>query len=909
MQSSDAFLQLPASMLERFTGLLVSNPPLDLLLEETLAGLSGFLGLEALALYQSVGDELLPQAQASHTELPPLSRIGRSAWWAKLEAGIAQSTNEPLLGFEAFAGQALLILPLSGAQGMVAGALLVTRSQAFTQAESDILLAVARVIAVCFERQSQTNPKPETIALSGLMGLLEHIESETALRHNALLMLRPHLAGASLCFVQWNTERLQLLEFVGNETLREVLERADADDDPLLLEAVLSGSPAFLQDLPSHGGRFGQAGVTSLAVLPLTDGMALFAIRRAASGQWSGGEQRLLSTAGRMIDAAFERLRVTQALFDARVRAELLAGLSDALQATQTAEEVAHTAMRLLAPSVYASNIFALRVVRQADGTKVFGMGAWGQVPKAYAHHFLPQGVWLENTLITRMVVEQNRSHYENNYLRQHTGETVALGIEPIRNSGGEVIALISVGRDAKNGIWRASERELLARAAATVGLALERAEVREELLRAKQRAEVLSRLSDALLVAQTGEEVAQFAMQLLAPNLQAENIITLKIDPREDTVYLRSMGVWGELPNLYDGYFRTPGVDIETTRISKQIYQTGEPYYHTVYIDPDLPQLANRQVSIGLEPIVDSRGRVLAILSVGRAPEKGAWLSSEVKLMAQAAATIGLALERAENRELLELRANALEEKTYALETKSAEMEAFVYSVSHDLKSPMVSMEGMSVLLFESLEAKKYDELEFFVSRLRANVQTMTALVGGLLELSRVGRVDESMAEVDVGQVVQTVLNELEARIVAKNIVVVRPEQFPSISYSPERLYQIFSNLIGNAVKFLETSQPQLELGFRRKQRCLEFFVCDNGAGIAPHLRGKALELFSRLNPAVEGSGVGLAMVKRIVEHNGGTVRLEDSPSGGLTVVFSVALERVLEFPAAPSTPVNRAQ
>jgi signal transduction histidine kinase len=898
-----AWLQLPASVLERFTGLLVSNPPPNLLLEETLAGVQEFLGLEALVLYRFFGDELLPQAHASRTPLAPLSRVGRSAWWAKLEAGIVQNTTQALLGFEAFAGQSLLILPLSGAHGVVGGALLVVRRMPFSQPESDLLLAVARVVAVCVERHSDHShdPKPETVALSGLMGLLEHIENDVVLRQNALEMLRPHLAGASLCFVQWNALHLRLLEFVGNEGLHVMLLESKVPDDPLLLEAVLSGSAAFLQELPSDGGRFGQAGVTSLAVLPLSDGMALFAMRRAQAGHWTGSEQRLLLSAGRMMDASLERLRVTQALFDARLRAELLAGLSDALQTTQTAEEVAQTAMRLLAPGIYASNIFTLRVVRSNEGIRVHGMGAWGEIPKAYAHHFLPEGVRLENTIMSRLVVEQNRAHYEDHYLRQKTSETVALGIEPIRNSHGQVIALISVGRNPNIGIWRASERELLARAAATVGLALERAEVREELLRAKQRAEVLSRLSDALLVAQTGEEVAQFAMQLLAPSLHAENIITLKIESREHGVFLRSMGVWGELPNLYDGYFRTPGVNIETTRISKQIFQSGEPYYHTVYVDPDLPQLVNRQVSIGLEPIVDSRGRVLAILSVGRAPEKGAWLPSEIKLMAQAAATIGLALERAENRELLEQRASALEEKSLALETKSAEMEAFVYSVSHDLKSPMVSMEGMSVLLSESLEAGKYDELEFFVSRLRANVQTMTALVGGLLELSRVGRIDESMSEVDAGAVVQTVLNELEARIVAKNIVVLRPPQFPSVSYSPERLYQIFSNLVGNAVKFLETDQPKLELGFRRIGDTLEFLVRDNGAGIASQLRSKALELFSRLNPAVEGSGVGLAMVKRIVEHNGGNLRLEDTPGGGLTVVFSVPLERVLEFPATP--------
>ncbi|MFN3266623.1 MAG: sensor histidine kinase [Deinococcales bacterium] len=904
MQSPDAWMQLPASLLERFTGLLISRPPLQLLLEETLAGLQA-LGLEAMVLYTFVGDELLPQALASQAPLVGVSHLRRSAWWTKLEAGIVQQSDQAMLGFEALAGQALLILPLSGVHGVVGGALVVARSKAFGQAESDILLSVARVIAVCAQRQEQQDLKPETIALSGLMGLLEHIESEATLRQNALEMLRPHLAGAALCFARWDSRRLVLLEFAGNESLYHLLQNAQSPDDPLLLEAVLSGSAAFLQELPPDGGRFGQSGVTSLAVLPLSDGMALFALRRARAGQWSSSEQRLLSTAGRMLDTALERLRVTQALFDARVRAELLAGLSDALQSAQTAEEVAQTAMRLLAPSVYASNIFTLRVV----GTQVYGMGAWGDIPDSYQHYFLPQGVRLEDTVVTRFVIEQNRAHYENSHLRQRTGERIALGVEPVCNSSGEVIALISVGRSVEQGIWRASERELLARAAATIGLALERAEVREELLRAKQRAEVLSRLSDALLVAQTGEEVAQFAMQLLAPSLQAENIITLKIDTRAEGVFLSSMGVWGELPNPYNGYFRAPGVNIETTRISKQIYQTGEPYYHTVYVDPDTPQLAQRQVSVGLEPIVDSRGRVLAILSVGRSPEKGVWLSSEMKLMAQAAATIGLALERAENRELLEQRARALEEKTRALETKSAEMEAFVYSVSHDLKSPMVSMEGMSTLLEESLQAGRFNELEFFVSRLRANVQTMTALVGGLLELSRIGRVDESMSEVDVGQVIQTVLNELEGRIKEKSIEVLCPAAFPSLCYSPERLYQIWSNLIGNAVKFAATNQPKLELGFQKTSRALEFFVRDNGVGIAPHLRGRALELFSRLDPAVEGSGVGLAMVKRIVEHNGGTVQLEDTPGGGLTVRFSVPLERVLELPITGLIRANPAQ
>ena len=905
-----SFLQLPTGVLERFTSLLISNPPLPLLLEETLTGLAEILDLQVMALYTLSGEELTPIAAAERQHAEVLSRLvslGRSQWWSSLESGVMLTfAIGQVRGFEALGGTALALLPLADRHGLVRGVLVLTRGQLpyFEVPEQQILMAMARVLAVCVDKQLEPLPSSnaEMVALSGLMRLLENVTSETQLRHSALEILRPHLAGVSLCFAQLQQQRLEILEFDGYEPLALALSSSTAWDDTVLLEAVLSGSTAFLDGLPPEVGRFVQSGVVGACVLPLAGGLALLAVRTARSAGWSSVEQRLLSAAGRMIGAALERLRVSQALFEARGRAELLAGLSDGLQTAQTADEVAQIAMRLLAPSLRAANVFALKIVREPQRIMVHSMGVWGEVPPSYGYHFSPYGVALEKTKMTRMVVEQNHAFYDQHYTRQKTGEVVALGIEPVRNSAGSVIALLSVGREPALGVWRSSERELLARAAATVGLALERAEVREELLRAKQRAEVLSRLSDALQVAQTGEEVAEFAMKLLAPSLHALNIITLKVEARAPEVYLRSMGVWGELPDLYDGYFRSPGVNINSTRVSKQIYQNGQPYYHTVYIDPDIPELADRQISVGLEPISNTAGQVLAILSVGRDPLSGAWMPSEMKLMAQAAATIGLALERAENRELLELRASALEEKTKALEAKSFEMEAFVYSVSHDLKSPMVSMEGMSVLLEESLQSREYDELEFFVTRLRANVQTMTALVNGLLELSRIGRIDESIEEVDIGSVLQTVLNELEARITAKQILIKRPDSLPVVSYAPERLYQILSNLIGNAVKFIE-SGSSIELGYQKTASSLEFLVIDNGAGIAEQLRHKALELFSRLNPAVEGTGVGLAMVKRIVEHNGGTLRLEDTAGGGLTVVFSVPLERVLGFPEQVAT------
>jgi GAF domain-containing protein len=762
----ELLVQLPSGALERFTAMLVSRPPAPLLLEETLSGLAGVLDMDGLALFV-VDDQWLRPVMVLDRQRGDLSQLvsaqGRevTSLWRVVDSGMPQlktispeasSTTELWPQYaQAIHASALAALPIQGADGSVFGVLVVFRTGAprpFSPGQSNVLRAVARVLSVCLERDLRRteDDTTERVTLTHLSRVIESLSNEASLQKSALAVVRPQVPGASLCFVRWNpaqqSRHLEILRFEGLETLEFDLREQTAADDAVLLEAVLSGSEAFIDVLPTplsgQEGRFAQVGVRSAAVLPLESGLALLALRRASSGVWRESERRFLSATARTIGGALERLRVNEALFEARLKAELLAGLSDALQTAQTADEVTRIAMQLIAPMLQATNVISLRIERTPERTLVASMGAWGDVPAEYQQHFRFPGVPIERTKLTRLVVEENRACYFEAYTRDSSGIQVSLGIEPVRNTRFEVIAVISVGRDPNLGGWRTSERDLLARAAATVGLALERTEIREELLRAKQRAEVLSKLSDVLQVVHSGEEVAARAMELLAPNLRALNIITLKVDRLPHGIYLRSIGLWGQMPELYSGYFEPPGVNIEATRISKNIVQTATPYYHTEYVDPDISALTDRQVSIGLEPVLDSSGHVVAILSVGRAPEIGHWQASEIELLSKAAATVGLALERAQNRALLEQRAAALE-------AKSAEIETFVYSVSHDLKSPMVSLEGMSVLLEEAVRERQFDELEFFVSRLRANVQSMTGLVSGLLELSRIGRVSES--------------------------------------------------------------------------------------------------------------------------------------------------------------------
>jgi K+-sensing histidine kinase KdpD len=913
--SENLEVRLPASLLERFTALLISSPALDVLLEELLAGIHDVFDVDFVALYALEGIKLeLLSAFGQGAALGIKARIGscdrsNDDIWTVFDTSHALFIDDLEYSpgnqlFKRIPASSLALLPLTNAAGTF-GILAMGRVgevRAFGASRRYALIATARVMTIPIERllSQQTTQTPEASALLALSRLLEGVQNARDLERAALEVLRPYFAGASLGFAVLEDQNLRFEDFEGHEAIAQ---SADLNvwhqiDDQTLLGAMHSSDPSFFDDYASSQTPIGQwltAGIRAVAIIPIlpsslnliAGNRALAALRPARERPWSEAEKHLLAAAGRTIAVSLERIHTTEALFEARARAEFLAALSDALQSAQTADDVAQTAMRLLGPTLHATNIFTLKLEDQRGKLQLRVTGAWGDLPKGYEQHFINRGVQLEQTRLTKLVLESNNAFYDSG-----GSAKVSLGLEPIRDSEGKIVAIFSVGRDAKLGDWRVTERDLLARAAATVGLALERAGVRERLHQARARAELLAGLSDALQTVQTAEEVAETAMRLLSPALSAKNIIILKLEHQDGKVFLQSMGIHGDLPDEYSGYFQKPGVPITNTVISRQIVETRKAWYDTTYSDTIIEDLRSRRVSVGIEPVKAEDGQVIALLSVGRETETGEWRAEERDLMARAAATIGLALERANTRAELEARNRALEEK-------SAEMESFVYSVSHDLKAPMVSLEGMSTLLEESLKEGDTSELEFFVSRLRANVNTMTALVNGLLELSRIGRIDETLDAVEVDKVIAVVLQELEGKIAAKNLTIIQPNTFPILTFSPDRLYQLFANLVGNAVKFTKPN-TDIQINWEKTATSLEFSVADNGPGIPNALKPKALDLFSRLDPSVEGTGVGLAMVKRILEISDGTLRLEDTPGGGLTVVFGIDLGRAQFIPKA---------
>jgi signal transduction histidine kinase len=235
------------------------------------------------------------------------------------------------------------------------------------------------------------------------------------------------------------------------------------------------------------------------------------------------------------------------------------------------------------------------------------------------------------------------------------------------------------------------------------------------------------------------------------------------------------------------------------------------------------------------------------------------------------------------------------IEAKNSELQNQNAELERFNYTVSHDLKAPLVTIKGFLGLLQKDLSAEKQEAVANDIGQINTAANKMGQLLDELLELSKIGRQMNAPEVRDLDSLVREAVERVAMQIEDQDVDLQIAPDMPQVYGDPGRLLEVFQNLIDNSTKFMgEQKHPCVEIGAQLENGQVHCFVRDNGVGIAPDYHARVFDLFDRLDTRVDGTGIGLALVKRIVEVHGGRIWIESAgPGQGSTFHFTL--------PAAP--------
>ncbi len=243
----------------------------------------------------------------------------------------------------------------------------------------------------------------------------------------------------------------------------------------------------------------------------------------------------------------------------------------------------------------------------------------------------------------------------------------------------------------------------------------------------------------------------------------------------------------------------------------------------------------------------------------------------------------------------ILEQHTNKLENAKEELRFKNSELEHFVYTISHDLKSPLVTISTFLEHLQTDLKSSNEASIKEDFAYIQSATDKMGNLLSELLEFSQVGSITVNPVKVGLTEIIHESLFQVAGQISQHGVAVKTCKTKLQLYGNRNRLVAIWQNLVDNAVKYMGTQpRPQITLGIKATGSETVFFVCDNGMGIEKEHHETIFGLFSKLDTGIEGTGLGLAMVKRIVETYGGRIWVE-SAGKGQGACFHFTLPRAL--------------
>jgi hypothetical protein len=229
--------------------------------------------------------------------------------------------------------------------------------------------------------------------------------------------------------------------------------------------------------------------------------------------------------------------------------------------------------------------------------------------------------------------------------------------------------------------------------------------------------------------------------------------------------------------------------------------------------------------------------------------------------------------------------------ERTAELESANKELEAFSYSVSHDLRAPLRHIDGFAGLLAKSTASTFSETDKRYLNLIASSVSQMSRLIDDLLDFSRMGRAEMLRTQVNLQDLVEKIIQELQPETEGRNIVW-KKGSLPLVQADPSLLRQVFSNLLSNAIKYTRPRSPaEIEIGGRIEAEEAVVYIRDNGVGFDMQYADKLFGVFQRLHRKedFEGTGIGLANVRRIIARHGGRTWAEAKLDNGATFYFSL--------------------
>ncbi len=418
----------------------------------------------------------------------------------------------------------------------------------------------------------------------------------------------------------------------------------------------------------------------------------------------------------------------------------------------------------------------------------------------------------------------------------------------------------------------------------------LKRAE--QELKRNNEQLLALNKISTLISVSLDLTEILQTTIPLLKSTLDAAAVLIYLIEPGTNELVLAAqLG----FPEPYEDRVRRLNPTASATGV---VVNTKEALYipEKVYHDERILQ-KNREIlqSIAYEamaviPLV-SKDKVQGALNIFyRVPHE--FSKAERQIQSLIGNYLGAAIENAR------LYGETVQ-KSLEIERRNKELDDFTYVVSHDLKEPLISIEGFSKILQSDYQDIIQAEGKEYLESIVGASTRMKGLIDDLLMLSRVSRPSESFKNVSVQKIVEQIRTDMEFTIRQKSVEFIVPQLLPEVFGNETQLLVVFRNLIGNAVKFNNSPAPTVEIGFHNAENnTYLFYIKDNGIGIDKQFFDKVFIIFQRLHrrEEYEGTGAGLAIVKKIIEIHKGRIWVESEMGKGSTFFFTIPFSHIAD-------------